>query len=309
MPSKKAPPQNPIPIQSMMIQSMIEHLPKSRLTGKPVLHFVHANGFVGECYQALFEIWTQYFTVVAIMRFGNNPNYPIDDNWQGLTDEVADSIAKTCQQHGIATLVAVGHSVGAMTSLQAVYRGNANISQLVALDPPLLMGRTAMAWHLAKWLDQKRGNHAMMDKLSPSGKSKFRRDVFACRNQAYQALRDKGLFADFDERAFLAYIHHGMTDLPNGQVGLSIAKKHEVAIFRTIPTWTWYKKPSTTTPITLIVGKNSHFTQMGSYQKACDVFGLPLVYHQGSHMFALEYPISVAQMVLDTIANTINQNH
>lgn len=293
--------------------SAIDTLPKSKLTQKPVLHFVHANGFVGECYTPLFEIWEKYFTVVAIMRFGMNANYPIDNDWQGLTAEVADSIAHACDTHGVPNLVAVGHSVGGMTSLQATLQGNPQISQLVALDPPLLMGRTSAIWYLAKMLDRKRGNHAMMDTISPSKLSKRRRDVFDSRKQAYDNFRDKGLFKGFDERAFLGYINFGMTDLPSddnpNQVTLTISRDSEVAIFRNIPTWTWYKQPTTTTPITLVVGDGSHFTQMGSYALAEQILNLNVIYHQGSHMFALEQPDSVATLVLSLIAKQADVCH
>lgn len=310
----------------------IDSLPKSRLTGKPVLHFVHANGFVGECYMSLFEIWSQYFTVVAIMRFGTHSDYAIDDNWHSLTWQVADSIDKTCQIHGVASLVAVGHSVGAMTSLQAYYKNSAKISQIIALDPPLLMGRTAVLWHLAKYIDRQNNNHTIMDRISPSGKSKHRRDVFDNRQHAYDNFKDKQLFKRFDERAFLAYINHGMchqknninannadtqlVDVNNSNqadihfddtpVTLTIGKDKEVAIFRTIPTWSWYHKPKTKAGITLIVGDDSHFTKMGSYTGASTVLGLTVLYHKGTHMFALEYPQSVATLVLDVIAQNIS---
>lgn len=287
----------------------IKNLPKSKLTDKPILHFVHANGFVGECYTPLFEIWEKYFTVVAIMRFGMNPDYSINNDWLGLTDEVSDSIAQACKTHGVPSLVAVGHSVGGMTSLQATLRNNPHISQLVALDPPLLMGRTSLLWYLAKMIDKNNNNHAMMDTISPSKLSKRRRDVFDSREQAYDNFRDKGLFKGFDERAFRGYIDFGMTDLPTAdnpnQVTLTISREAEVAIFRNIPTWTWYKKPTTNTPINLVVGDVSHFTDMGSYMLAEQVLGLNVWYHKGSHMFPLEQPSSVATLVLAIIAQQI----
>lgn len=290
----------------------LDKLPKSKLSCKPVLHFVHANGIVGECYAPLFKIWQKYFTIIAITRFGMNPNYSIDNHWHDLTNEVADSIEHACMTHGISNLIAVGHSVGAMTSLQATLRNHSSINQLVALDPPLLMGRNSILWHLAKYIDWQNGNHAMMDSISPSKHSKHRRTTFDDRKQAYDSLRHKGLFKNFDERSFQAYINFGMSDTPShdkpNQVSLSISRDAEVAIFRTIPTWAWYQKCKTTTPITIVAGSTSHFTKMGSYHLAQQLFEFNLCHHQGSHMFPLEQPDSVANLVLDLIIKQTNQS-
>ncbi|MDO5650731.1 MAG: alpha/beta hydrolase [Moraxella sp.] len=285
-----------------MNTNAFDGLPKSKLTGKPVLHFVHANGVPSPSYEPLFAIWEQVFSVERIDFFGTDYRYPIDDNWRGLTHQVSDSIQDACDKHGVDMLVAVGHSVGAMTTLQAMYGNVRHVRAAVLLDPSLLMGRRSFGWFVAKQLDKIPAfHHRVIDKMSPAGKSKHRKDSFVSRQAAYDNLRHKGLFKPFDEQCFGAYIKHGFKDNADGTVSLTIAKSVEVAIFRTIPMTYWYHTPKLPKPVCILAGKDSYFDEIGSYRLANKQLGIPIKYHNGTHMFPLEHPQSTAQMVLDTL--------
>lgn len=278
-------------------------LPKSTLTNKPVLHFVHANGFPAKVYTPLFDIWEQFFSVEIIELFGTNPTYPIDNNWQGLSQQVLDSIVTTCNKHQIPNLVAIGHSVGAMTTLQAMTIDPSCVSQIVLLDPSLLMGYQAMMCESAKFLDilpLPFQSHYFVDFLSPAKKSKYRKEVFDNINHAREGLKHKTLFNNFDPRCFELYLQHAF--VPNGdKLTLAIPRHQEVAIFRTIPSQYWLTQPVLYRPSTLIAGCDSYFTHIGSYKKAHQRWGILVRYTKGSHMFPLEHIQTTAQLVLNTI--------
>lgn len=289
------------------MSSCFDVLPKSILTNKPVLHFVHANGFPAKVYTPLFECWKEYFTLETIELFGTNSNYPIDEHWYSLTLQVRDSIEQACQKHGVSKLVAVGHSVGAMTTLQAISQDPSYVSQAILLDPALLMGGRSLLCYLAKLADKFLNTHYFIDKLVPASQSKYRRDEFASRQSAYQSLKSKSLFSRFDKRCFELYIQHGIVKKGDKLI-LAIAKKQELAIFRSIPSLYWLYKPVIYRPTTIIAGNNSYFTHLDSYKKAQQQWQLPVIYTQGSHMFVLEHPLDVAKLVLTTIKNQINHH-
>lgn len=284
--------------------ALFNHLPKSTITGKAVLHFVHANGFPAKVYTPLFECWQDYFTVEVIELFGTSGDYPIDEHWQGLSEQVLDNIEHVCQKHGISKLVAVGHSVGAVTTLQACAKDPTHISQCILLDPSFLMGKHSFLTHCAKFADKVIDTHYFVDKINPAGKSKYRRDVFDSRQSASQNLKSKSLFNRFDKRCFELYIEHGIIK-QNHTLTLAIAKNYELAIFRTIPSLYWLCQPIIYRPTVIIAGKDSYFTNIGSYQKIADKWQIPITYTEGSHMFVLEYPIQTANLVLTTIAKHI----
>lgn len=284
----------------------LNKLPKSIKTGKPLLHFVHANGIPTPTYQVMLDGLARYFTIVSINELGTHPNYPVDNHWQSMTHQVGDSIDDACREHGVSTLVAVGHSLGAMTTLQTLIANPKPISQAVLLDPSLLTARSAFLYHVTKTVDKYIGRipkfqYHLIDQLTPAQKSKYRKDIFDSPDDAYQALRHKALFASFDERSFQNYIKYGFKPTADGKYTLSIPKSVESAIFRTMPSLYWLKSISPTKPVALIAGQDSDFTKIGSYDDAHKKFDIPVYYVLGSHMFPLEYPEQTADDILNTL--------
>lgn len=284
-------------------------LPVSKLTQKPVLHFAHANGMPSAVYEPFFAGLAEVFTIEYVPMLGETPGYRVDDQWRSLTQQVIDSVADACARHGVAQLVAVGHSLGAMCTLQALYRAPKYFNQAVLMDPPWIYGRSSLFWHLAKTLDRlPMMNNRLMDKISPSGISKHRRDVWNSRADAYEQLRHKGFFKHFDERSFQGYIEHGLHERADGKVTLAISKQSEVAVFRTNPSMYWLtpnKGPKP--PATLIIGKDSIFLKRKFPHKIKARLGIDFQTHAGGHMFPLEHPDSVSALVLDIIEQQLSE--
>ncbi len=278
-------------------------LPVSQITQKPVLHFAHANGMPSAVYEPFFAGLDEFFTIEYIAMLGDTVGYPVDDQWRSLTQQVIDSVADSCKRHGVAQVVAVGHSLGAMCTLQALYRAPKQFNQAVLMDPPLIYGPSNLFMHLAKTADKlPLMNNRLMDKLSPSGISKHRRDVWDSRADAYEQMRNKGFFKSFDERSFKGYIEHGLNERADGKVTLAIPKRNEVAVFRTNPSMYWLtpnKAPKP--PAKLIIGEESIFMKRKFPHKIKARLGMDFQTHAGGHMFPLEHPESVSALVLDII--------
>lgn len=284
-------------------------LPVSKQTQKPVIHFSHANGMPSAVYKPFFATLAEFFTIEYIAMLGTDPDYPVDNHWRSLTQQIIDSVERTCQQHGVTKVIALGHSLGGMCTIQALYRAPKYFSQAVIMDPPWIYGKDSLVWHLAKTVDKlPLMQHRLMDKLSPSGISKHRRDVWESRADAYNKLRHKGFFKDFDERSFQGYIENGLHERADGKVTLAIPKACEVAVFRTNPSWYWLTpNKSPKPPVTLIIGQDSIFLKRKFPQQIKARLGINYQTHKGGHMFPLEYPDSVAQQVLEVIAQQISK--
>lgn len=278
-------------------------LPRSKRTQKPVIHFAHANGIPSAVYQPLFDTLAEFFTIEYVEMLGCDLDYPVDNHWRRLTKQVIDSVKRTCEYHGVEHIVAVGHSLGAMCTVQAMYKAPQYFSQAVLMDPPWIYGKTSLLWHIAKTADRLPFmKHRLMDKLSPASISKHRRDIWDNRQQAYSKLRNKGFFKSFDDRVFECYINHGLQKRADGKVTLAIPKEVEVAVFRTNPSWYWLTpnrapKP----PLTLIIGEESEFLKHQFPQQVKARLGIRYETHKGGHMFPLQYPDSVSLQILEII--------
>ena len=283
-------------------------LPISKITQKPVIHFAHANGMPSPVYEPFFEKLAEFFTIEYISMLGDTPDYPVDNQWRSLTQQIVDSVKDTCKKHGVKQVVAVGHSLGAMCTLQALYRAPEYFSQAVLMDPPWIYGKVSLLWHLAKTADRLPWmNDRLMDKLSPAGVSKHRRDVWDSREDAYDKLRHKGFFKNFTERSFQGYIEHGLHERADGKVTLAIPKASEVAVFRTNPSWYWLTpNRAPKVPVTLIIGEDSIFLKRRFPQQIKSRLRIPYITHAGGHMFPLEHPESVSEQVLALIEKQLS---
>lgn len=255
---------------------------------KPLIHFAHANGVPSRVYEKMFAALRKDYDVIFVPLLGPDKRYPIDNDWQSLTQQVIDSIVR--QAHG-RKVIGVGHSLGAVLTFQAALQRPDLFSQVIMLDPPLIMGKDVMFLHFSKLL----GLTHLLDKMSPAGLSKRRRDHWESREQAAEALRPKGFYANFDQDCFQAYIDHALMDDPvRGGVTLTISKYDEVAVFRTNSSRWWLPQRPAKVPVHMIAAAQGPFIERGYPQMLQKKMQVPYSLFEGGHMFPLEQPIAVA---------------
>lgn len=272
---------------------------------KPLIHFAHANGVPSKTYSYLFEQLSDDYDIAFIPALGIDPAYPVDNHWQRLTQQVIDSVSHALSERGQKTAIGLGHSLGALCTLQAAYRAPELFSQVICLDPPMLTGRYAMIIHWAK-----RNSPELIDKLTPAGLSSRRRDVWESREAAAANMRPKPFYRDFHERCFADFIRYGLTDTPDGQVTLTIPKEVEVAVFRTNPSLYWLKPTHPPeVPAYLMVGQESVFYHRGTPQDVKSQMGIDFIVREGGHMFPLEHPDATVQAIKQRIAAVQNSHH
>ncbi len=263
---------------------------------KPLIHFAHANGVPSRVYEKMFSALRDEYDVIYVPLLGPDKRYPVDNNWQSLTQQVIDSIVRQAQGRPV---IALGHSLGAVLSFQAALQRPELFSQVIMLDPPLIMGKDAFVLHMAKLL----GMTKMLDKMSPAGLSKRRRDHWESREQAAESLRPKGFYANFDADCFRAYIDHALMDDPvRGGVQLTISKWDEVAVFRTNSSRWWLPQSKPQVPVHMLAAAKGPFVPRHYPEILQKKMGVPFSLWDGAHMFPLEQPVEVAARIKDIIA-------
>ncbi|TCM67311.1 pimeloyl-ACP methyl ester carboxylesterase [Acinetobacter calcoaceticus] len=261
---------------------------------KPLIHFAHANGVPSKVYQRLFDQLSDEYQVVYVPMIGPDKRYPISNHWPHLVDQVIDSIVQQAKGQPV---IGLGHSLGSVLTLMASYKRPELFSQVIMLDPPLILGKNAFAFHLAKLFHLK-----TVDKITPAGLSVRRRDHWDSREQAGELLRPKGFYKSFDAACFQHYLDHALTeDKVRGGVTLSIPKDDEVEIFRTNPSLWWLPMPKPKVPVHLVVGDQSPFYIKKFPHSAKRKLGIPFTVTPGGHMFPLEHPSVVVDLIKDLI--------
>ena len=261
---------------------------------KPLIHFAHANGVPSKVYQKLFDLLSDDYDVIDVPLLGPDKSYPVDNHWESLTRQVIDSIVRQAQGRKV---IGLGHSLGAVLSFKAAQQRPELFSQVIMLDPPMIMGKDSVALHIAKLLKLK-----MVDSMSPAALSLRRRDHWDSREQAAELLRPKGFYQDFDADCFQAYIDFALTDdYARGGVELTIPKMDEVSIFRTNPSLWWLPQSELKVPVHLVAAEKGPFIGRRYPQQMKKKFNVPYTVVPGSHMFPLEHPVETVALIKSLI--------
>lgn len=254
-----------------------------------LIHFAHANGIPGSSYRPLLER-LQPHSSFALERFGHDPRFPVDQNWAHLVDELIEHL----QNHATEPVLGVGHSMGALVTFMAACQRPDLFRGVLMLDPPIFWGTAAWAIKGLKRIGQ-------IDRFTPAGKSKFRRQRWESRQQAVDYFAAKPLF-QFAPDCFEAFCDAAL-ESDDGGVRLSFRLDVELGIFRHSPdNLKTYSRPKNV-PIKLIHADQSNASFPAMILPFARHFGIELERITGEHMFPLRQPDLTAQLIRDFIAS------
>ncbi len=257
---------------------------------KETIHFSHANGIPAKSYQVMLDVLSEEFEVGYIDQLAHNDQFPVNENWSNLADELITYL----ESHYDKAVIAVGHSMGGVVSYLAALKRPDLIKTVVLLDPPMIMD-TAMAFmlRLAKKFN-------FIDKITPAGRTLGRQEIWPDVDSAFDYFKDKSLFRQTDPRCLLDYVKHGTQECDEG-VRLSFATHTEIAIFRTVPHNLYKKKISLKQPGAIIYGLESNVVQGGPLRQMRRKIGLDMHSIEGGHMFPLERPELTGEKIIKII--------
>jgi|TARA_B110000014_G_scaffold239300_1_gene206588 pimeloyl-ACP methyl ester carboxylesterase len=250
---------------------------------KPLINFVHANGFPSGSYQTLFNLLTPNFEIVANSKYGHDQDFPVENNWQPQVDELIQYTEQQLKKYNQEKLICIGHSFGGVIAFMAACQKPDLFSQLVMLDPPVFVGSKAFAISLIK-------HTKYIDKFSPAGKAKSRRRTWPLEANIEALFSRKALFSNFDKRCLHDYVKSGFISR-NNQIELVFDADVEANIFRKMVTNLYRYKNKLTVPATLVYGTTSNLGSPDFFKKFRKLNkNIVLESFEGGHMFPLEKP-------------------
>lgn len=263
-------------------------------TSQPLIHFAHANGFHSDCYVPFLAALRQEARVIRVPMLGHDPRFSIAPNWHGLGEQLAESVRS---QSGGEPVIAVGHSLGGMSTLIAANRYPELFRGVILLDPAYINPLAGLGVAVYKRLGR-------IDEITPAGRSLGRRSHWPNKQAVHDSLRHKGLFKPFTDASFQGYLDHGLVEKEDG-VHLRYDPAVEVDIFRHTPSDAWrYRKPLKC-PVAVITGETSEFLKRGTMHKLAKSQRVTLQILPGGHMFPFEHPDGTAAAVLSEVRRMV----
>lgn len=263
----------------------------------PPIVFSHANSFPAATYRVLFaELRRRGFRVKAVDKFGHDERYPVSNNWTHLTQQLADFAAAEQQKSGEAAFL-VGHSLGGFLSLMAAARHPELACGVLLIDSPILGGWRATGVGVAK-------RTQLIGAVSPGAISKQRRNSWPDADAAFEHLRHKKAFAQWDPQVLRDYVEHGMHD-EDGKRVLSFTREVETAIYNTIPDHLerLLKRHPLKCPAAFLGGLHSVEMQQVGMAMTEKVTRGRISMLDGSHLFPMEQPVATAAAIEAALLN------
>lgn len=255
---------------------------------KTILHFSHANGFPGGSYSALLAALSNDYDVRWTDRIAHHPDYPVNNNWLNLEQEMIANFERSYSE----PIIAVGHSLGGMLSMRVAAKRPDLIKAVVILDVPALSPIEARGVKLLKLL-------GMMDKVTPAARAVNRKSQWSNQAEAIEYFKSKRLMSQFEQRCLEDYVSFGTEPFGN-EIRLRFDPSVEVQIYRTIPDDFVLRKPLPV-PAVAIGGRESTILKPKQAARMQRKLGMQLHWLPGTHMFPLEYPEQTAQTILSSL--------
>lgn len=259
--------------------------------------FFHGNSFPASTYRVLFKhLRTRGFSVKAIEKLGHDPRHPVDNNWRGLVEQVAEFTHAQVEKLGQPVWM-VGHSLGGILSLMSAAKHPELARGVLMLDSPILGGWRSTALGMIKGAQ-------LVGSVSPGAISHKRRNSWPSAEAAYEHFRHKKAFANWNEEVLHDYIAHG-TDDHDGKRVLAFDREIETQIYNTIPDNLdrLFKRHPLKCPVSFIGGRQSvEMRRVGMSMTDQLTKGRTMML-DGSHLFPMEKPLVTAAAIEASLRN------
>lgn len=227
------------------------HTPPS---GKPLLHFLHGNGFCGRAYEPLLQHLTEHFDLwlCDAQGHGDSDHGGTFVGWNRSAELAVEAFEAGRGIFGEVPRYAVGHSFGGVLTSLILADHPQLFRRAVLLDPVLFTPNMLR-------LKQLLGALGLYDRLNEKAKrARARRNHWADADEARNRLRGRGIFRNWDETALTAYVENALKPHPDGGLQLKCHPTREAEVFSTAPKGLWRQLRRVRTPCTLIHGQDSY---------------------------------------------------
>lgn len=223
------------------------HSPPS---GRPVLHFVHGNGYCGMVYAPMLQCLAAHFDLFLsdVQGHGDSDHGGRFLGWNRTAELSLEAWNARRSVFGDVPVYAVGHSFGSVISCLMLARAPHAFARAVLLDPvlfpPAMIGLMALSDVVGLY-----GRNTLAQR------ARKRRHHWPDRDAARANLHGRGMFRGWHADALQAYVEHALRDLPGGGVELKCTPAREAEIFSSYPRRLWPALARITTPTLVVHGR------------------------------------------------------
>lgn len=261
-------------------------------SGKPVLHFLHGNGFCGRTYEPMLRRLAEHFDLWLsdAQGHGDSEHGGKFVGWNRSADLAVEAIKAHDQAFQGVPWFAAGHSFGGVLTSLIVAEQPKQFQAAVLLDPVLFTPSMLLGASVAELT-------GMMRHTPLARQARGRRDHWASRDEARANLTGRGTYKGWADEAMDAFLTHALADAEDG-VRLKCRPSREAEIFGSMPDRLWSLLARVRTPVHVLHAEHTfpfvsesvaRWTNLNDHVSAEQV--------PGGHCFMQERPADAARLV------------
>jgi len=267
---------------------------RSPASGKPLLHFLHGNGFCCLAYEPMLMRLGEHFDLwlCDVQGHGDSDHGGAFRGWNRTAALAVEAFEEGRGEYGEVPRYAVGHSFGGVLTGLILASAPRLFERAVLLDPVLFSRRMIGMMGAAALVGLHR-RHTLARKAAS------RRSHWPDREAALASLQGRGIFKGWKDAALHAYIEHAIGDCGEGVV-LKCRPSREVEIFSSFPTRMWAHLAAIQAPTLVLHGEHTYpFVPHSAQRLATLNAQVQARQVAGGHCFMQEEPATAAQQVVD----------
>jgi pimeloyl-ACP methyl ester carboxylesterase len=267
-------------------------------TGKPLLHFIHGNGFCGLVYEKMLGGLQQHFDLFISDAQGHGESAEGSRfvDWDQSAQNFVEVWEHFAGMWAGVPSVALGHSFGAVNSLLMMHKRPGLFDQAVLLDP--VIGKPL--WTKAASLMQVVGVSKFLPMVRQAS---VRKTTWDSEEELWSYFYQRGIFKGWDDDCLRSYLDHALSESENGSFELKCPPRIEAAIFASYSKNIWNAVSVVDAPINVIVGTKTYPFIHGAID-LMESKGNNLQCHEfeGGHCFMQEKPERSAELIWNLLS-------
>lgn len=263
-------------------------------SGRPLLHFLHGNGFCGRTYEPMLSHLAEHFDLwlCDAQGHGDSDHGGKFVGWNRNADLAVEALKAEGQAFAGVPWLAAGHSFGGVLTSLIVAERPSLFRSAVLLDPVLFTPSMLLGASVAELT-------GVMRHTPLARQARARRDHWHSRDEARANLTGRGTYKGWAPEAMDAFLTHALADAEDG-VRLKCRPSREAEIFGSMPDRLWSLLARVRTPVHVLHAEHTfpfvsesaaRWTQLNDQVSAQQV--------PGGHCFMQEHPADAARRVAE----------
>lgn len=271
--------------------------------GKPVLHFVHGNGFCGLTYEhVLAPLQSHYDLFISDMQgHGDSDAGETYLGWNANAELLAEVWRHHAPLWSDVPHIACGHSYGAVLSTLVMGRHPQLFDAAILLDPTYAPPPMMLAFSVL-------GSLGLMQHLPLARQARVRSVAWPDAEALWEYFYQRGVFKGWQDACLQSYLDHAMRPRQDGSFALKCPPTIEAAIFASYTPHLWQAIRAIRVPVRAMVGEQSFpfiHKALPKIRRANAHFTFERL--PGGHCFMQEAPHRTASAMRDALTMMLRQ--